>query len=385
MEKIIITDQYANQFNKNYKDQYFVKQDNFCKFVIDADDQAQLRETNILLFKPIYKEVHHKKETFSYNEALSGHTFHDFSEIADFIKVNEIDEVSTVLENDSFKKYLLSMPQNHNFYIDIGKEPFCEAIFPENKAYVYDDGSIGRKVEILYFYPPFNKCKIKQNRKMKSKKEKVRTHNFILEKNFSNNDFYPIRRLSKTSNNPFYFFDQCESIKNIQLIKGPNNHVSKGHSVENRKVLLTLCLKETNKYSQVEMVVHYCEKCKVYFDFYDSFIAQLKRVKIDYRDLLVNYFDKYNKPIKFEDFNMRDYSKLRMFGYSVGNNGLRDNQRHRLLKKIIEDGFMSPVEIKNHLEFLIRYQGKRKSMEKANESWLNDIQYINNLIKTGIR
>lgn len=169
MEEIIYTDQLIDKFNKNCRDQY-------CGIVLSKiiivylKDRMLLRNTNILLFRPIYRKAHHKRESFSYNEALTEHTYHDFSEIADFIKVNEVKETTKVLANTSFKEHLLSMPQNQSFYIDVADEPFCKAVFTDNKAYVYEDGSIGREVKILYFYPSDNKSRTKQNHTTKQVK-----------------------------------------------------------------------------------------------------------------------------------------------------------------------------------------------------------------------
>lgn len=385
MLEIIDTDQYKDDFNKSCKDEYCIKQGNYCKFNIKPEDKQQLQSTCMLMFKPIYNKERHKKEIFSYNEALKGHTYHDFSEIEDFIKVTEIDEITDVLKNASFKEYLLSIPRNFRFYIDIDNEPCYEAMFVENRAYLYENGSIGRKVKILYCYLSSDNKKHKRKPKVNQRIEKVRTHNFTLDKDMNHISSYPIKKLSKVSNDPFCFFDRYGSVRNIQLLKGANNHVSRGHDVVNKNVLFTLYHKDSHKYSQIQMVVHYCEKCRNYFDFYDSFIAQLKQEKIDYRDLLVNYFDDNNRSIKFGELNMREYSKLRLFGYSVDANKLNDDKRHALLRKIIEERFMSPVEIKNHLEFLIRYQGKRISRIHAKDIWIKDIQYINDLLRIGIK
>ena len=245
------------------------------------------------MFRPIYRKVHHKRESFSYNEALTGHTYHDFSEIADFIKVNEVKETTKVLANTSFKEHLLSMPQNQSFYIDVADEPFCKAVFTDNKAYVYEDGSIGREVKILYFYPSDNKSRTKQNhttkqvkrtRKSRQNFEKARTHIYTVPKSMENKNAgainglsqissyltherkitkpSSIRRLSQISSDPFYFFDQKESIRNIQLIKGQNNHVSRGHNVVNKKVLFTKYHKDTHKYSQVEILIIFVKVIK---------------------------------------------------------------------------------------------------------------------------
>lgn len=87
------------------------------------------------------------------------------------------------------------MPQNQSFYIDVADEPFCKAVFTDNKAYVYEDGSIGREVKILYFYPSDNKSRTKQNhttkqvkrtRKSRQNFEKARTYIYTVPKSMEN-------------------------------------------------------------------------------------------------------------------------------------------------------------------------------------------------------
>lgn len=167
-------------------------------------------------------------------------------------------------------------------------------------------------------------------------------------------------------------------ISKLQLIRGANNHVTKGHLITDKIVGLLYYTKDSIQL--IEIVIHYCEKCDKYFDFENSFNEQMKQHNLIGSQLMVNCYDDNNFLIG-ENLKLREFSKLKMYGYSVSEHGLSDNKRKELLMYLIRNKILSTSEIKQHLEFLITYNGKKRHNKNAVVKWRDDISFINNYIK----
>lgn len=77
---------------------------------------------------------------------------------------------------------------------------------------------------------------------------------------------------------------------------------------------------------------------------------------------------------KFEDFNTESY--LHSLGYKVGASGLSENQRRKLLKKVLEEGKISKYDVIETLERNISMFGHRSDRRRAVEDWRSDLMYI---------
>lgn len=133
--------------------------------------------------------------------------------------------------------------------------------------------------------------------------------------------------------------------------------------------------------SIVEFVAHYYSRCKKYFDFEESFILQLQEHNLKANRFLTRFEDRLSNPIEFENDKLNEYSKLRLFGYHVGANGLSNNARHELLNFLLTKGLMTAPEIKNMLQFYIRFNGKKKiDMNESISDWKSDIKYVNDWV-----
>lgn len=180
--------------------------------------------------------------------------------------------------------------------------------------------------------------------------------------------------------NPFDLYQSELIINKIQLISSINNHILNNHPINN-----VICkipyLEKNGLFNTVELVLHYCEKCDVYFDLLESFLVQLEKLNVDPVDLLIPIINEHNKNIFNENLFNHKESILKHFGYNVGSNeNLSKKQRHHILDNLILNHIVSELEIKNLLTLFIRYQGKRKGMENATRKWKEDLIYINNMI-----
>ncbi|MBQ7888426.1 MAG: hypothetical protein IJ356_01560 [Erysipelotrichaceae bacterium] len=64
-----------------------------------------------------------------------------------------------------------------------------------------------------------------------------------------------------------------------------------------------------------------------------------------------------------EGFNLNKVSKLGSCGYSVRQDGMSTDERHRLLRWVIDNHILSKAEIIGNIEFFIGYHGKQEKIE----------------------
>lgn len=166
-------------------------------------------------------------------------------------------------------------------------------------------------------------------------------------------------------------------IDEIQILDSSHNHVSLKHPVRDERVSLKIWNSNIQSVT-IPYSAHYCEKCNKYFDFSESFRIQMKQSGVPIQAVttsLVTFTGlKWHPNIE----ELQNEHIMHYFGYRVGiTHGISDNQRHRIIRHLIEEKILTRSQIKNHLEFLIRYSGKRSNMQYAVADWENDIQYLN--------
>lgn len=169
----------------------------------------------------------------------------------------------------------------------------------------------------------------------------------------------------------------------IQLIGSSNNHATRIHPVEDVAVKLAYKNPNSKTFDIVSVPMHYCSKCKKHFDMKKSFLQTLEHYHLDINYFAASFENESGQPIVFKQMDLRQFSKLKLYGYSVGANGLSTSARHGLLDFILQNHLMTASEIKSHLQFNIRYVGSKPNMENAVGDWENDIDYVNEYIRTG--
>lgn len=75
-----------------------------------------------------------------------------------------------------------------------------------------------------------------------------------------------------------------------------------------------------------------------------------------------------------------EFSKLAIYGYSAGKNGLSVHDRHKIINYVLDKKIMRKYEIIEHLQGLIslREQREDKDFSIAIQNWKDDIEYVNN-------
>ena len=169
----------------------------------------------------------------------------------------------------------------------------------------------------------------------------------------------------------------------IQLIGSSNNHATRIHPVENVVVKLAYRNPKSKMFDIVSIPMHYCSRCDKYFDMKQSFLQTLQKYNLDINYFAASFESETGHPIVFKQMDLREFSKLKLFGYSVGANGLSTGARHELLDFILKNHLMTASEIKSQLQFNIRFIGKKAHMDDAVGDWEKDIDYVNNYISSG--
>lgn len=144
------------------------------------------------------------------------------------------------------------------------------------------------------------------------------------------------------------------------------------------------CIQQKHKIGSVTMKTHsitcskdvninayYCSDCKRYFVNNDAI-----------RSLLLKHTCPLVRFHIVQDFTgqLNPESELKMYGYTVQEGVLSEQQRHDLLAVLIDKDLMSKTSIIKCIQFNIEFVGKRANMENAKERWRNDIQFVSQYV-----
>ena len=134
-------------------------------------------------------------------------------------------------------------------------------------------------------------------------------------------------------------------------------------SIENRAMYIDCIWGE-----DILVHVQFCRTCGMY---YMSDVA-LRLTEMNYGRIFIER--------EFDDFDWASFkgelnpeSLLHRFGYNANENS-RENERHAILKHLLDTGRFEKYEIINHLSFLISMNGNR--CYKAKPKWETDIQFV---------
>lgn len=98
--------------------------------------------------------------------------------------------------------------------------------------------------------------------------------------------------------------------------------------------------------------------------------------------IVLNMCNDGSIPMITDGFN--NFSKLALYGYSVGLHGLTDDMRHKIIGYVIDNKIMYGYEIIKHLQGLIflRNEQYNKDFSIAIQDWENDIIFTEKYITT---
>lgn len=107
-----------------------------------------------------------------------------------------------------------------------------------------------------------------------------------------------------------------------------------------------------------------------------------KKNNVAYKNtsLSLGLYDKETKiRIARRKYNYNPFSRLALYGYSVGKNGLNDEGRKQILIYIIEHQVMTKSKIISHLQGLISLRENRTDADftSAISKWKKDIVFVN--------
>ena len=179
---------------------------------------------------------------------------------------------------------------------------------------------------------------------------------------------------------PFVFMKNRSCVEKLQLIKGSNNHATRKHPIKDVVVNCIVYNPAGGKFNTVKISAHYCEKCHVYFEFYNSFREQMKQNNIKVENVATKLVDEHDREYIFQSLELHKYSKLSRLGYHVGKGGLSDDIREYLLRKIIKEKYMTAAEIKDLLNWFINFNGKNSYLSHCVPLWEKDILFVDKLI-----
>ena len=121
----------------------------------------------------------------------------------------------------------------------------------------------------------------------------------------------------------------------------------------------------------------YCETCNKYF-MLDTDYKRLKQKGI----LICKIVEKdfwISTGRSNDYFNLNQESLLHMMGYNVNMQaGLSKEQRWGLLELIVDEGILTVVEIRSHLNWLIRRNQNNRNFEDARLKWKVDCEHLEN-------
>lgn len=119
----------------------------------------------------------------------------------------------------------------------------------------------------------------------------------------------------------------------------------------------------------VSVNAYYCRMCNKYYVNHEAIKKYIELGNIP----------KFNYKVYDEDDikdNLRQTSKLMLYGYNVRQNGMTSKERQKLLANLIDLNLMSKQEIIRDIQFKIEFNGSKCGNELARIKWEEDIQFV---------
>ena len=157
---------------------------------------------------------------------------------------------------------------------------------------------------------------------------------------------------------------KTNKLEDVYVYKSINTTCKIKHKESVSRTPLTM--KNAKNNEKITINAFYCQKCKKTFITYEAITK--------YTDAY--YIPQVNWRIETFGGELKEISKLALYGYNVKANGLSERQRHAIIDFLIEYRIMTSMEIISFLEFQINLKKSIPSLQDACEKWYDDIQYI---------
>ena len=183
------------------------------------------------------------------------------------------------------------------------------------------------------------------------------------------NDYNPFETERYGHNQNIETLNYTDKLVELHVFKGFLN-LSKQYTTD-----YYLIVKDIKTKSQYKILVAYNSKTDRYY-ISETQLKWLHKKNI-YPNTIFCACNDGSKPLVTLDF--QEFSKLALYGYSAGKNGLKTQDRRKILKHILDNNIMSGYEIIEHLQGLISLREGRtdKDFSTAIGNWKEDIIYVN--------
>lgn len=185
----------------------------------------------------------------------------------------------------------------------------------------------------------------------------------------------PYIRHKSGSNKTISRIDRNVCVEDV-IVKGLQKCIHNDHTLI---PVLAHVLLDVSRFGAPSIVEHqfkaaYCEECDSFF------MSQLEyeEMREKGRPLCMVISEKaYKSQWDGSNFEWNDESVLKAYGYTVNKqDDLTEEQRHKILSTIVENGIMSNYACIDHLEFCIRMGSRKSNMDDAIMKWKEDIRFL---------
>lgn len=174
-----------------------------------------------------------------------------------------------------------------------------------------------------------------------------------------------IRDIFNIKNSNYQELDWTQKSPKVHVFRGELNHYVKDNGLTTYKALIS----NLRNSSVVYVLAFYSPKYNQFYIPYHSIEELVKRsISLKLRmDISPDFAA-----------TLQEFSKLRLYGYSAGINGLSERSRRAIIKYVIDDEIMRPYEITSHLNWLIDFHLIRtdKDFSVAIDDWKSDIEFV---------
>ncbi len=203
-------------------------------------------------------------------------------------------------------------------------------------------------------------AKIERAQRKRVQIEKIKQENIKKESGKKN--------LTNTTDMEYMDYNKIKNVI-VYVYERLYNRCVKNHSekIKSYTALVPTVSDERKKYP---INIFYCSNCQRYFVDSEAIEKFVKR----------RIFLRLKFNTEYTGGELRAFSELTLFGYTVKEGAMSDGERQGLLKYIIESRLMKKHEIIKQLQWNIDYIGKGPNKESAVEKWRDDIRFVRGYI-----
>ncbi len=154
----------------------------------------------------------------------------------------------------------------------------------------------------------------------------------------------------------------------------------KGHDYYD--VIATVPVLADKQTKDIEFPAKYCQNCNVYYVTQKTYHDLKNRGKVLCQLMTPEEYKKYKNG--FNNAELSPQSPLRLFGYSVAQNGPSANERRNLLKWIIKNGILTKERVVSYLNYFMKRSQGDTRLASAVRKWREDKEYLTGIKMKGL-